>query len=76
MLKMYLSLFIKICLTFFKKYVLYFIRVPEDQQSMFLPDITEEEETDTIHQRTTPKSSFSNLFSNASTGSDSAGIWR
>ncbi|XP_024220172.1 bestrophin-4 isoform X2 [Halyomorpha halys] len=46
--------------------------VPEDQQSMFLPDITEEEE---VEQRSTPKASFSNLF-NHSASSGPAGIWR
>lgn len=51
--------------------------VPENMQTMFLPDITEEDEAESVvHLKGTPKNSYSNLFSGASSASDSAGIWR
>lgn len=55
-----------------------FFRVPEDQQGMFLPEITEEDEDDNDNQsikRSTPKtSSFSSLLNAGSC--PTAGIWR
>uniref|UniRef100_A0A146MHT0 Bestrophin homolog n=1 Tax=Lygus hesperus TaxID=30085 RepID=A0A146MHT0_LYGHE len=46
------------------------MQVPEEQQTMFLPEIIEEED----EPPRTPKNSFPNLFVN--TPSPSAGIWR
>uniref|UniRef100_A0A224Y0G2 Bestrophin homolog n=1 Tax=Panstrongylus lignarius TaxID=156445 RepID=A0A224Y0G2_9HEMI len=52
------------------------MQVPEDQQSMFLPEIAEEEEQDTI--RNTPKNSVPNLLmpTPPTPSSAPAGIWR
>ncbi|KAL1115874.1 hypothetical protein AAG570_006163, partial [Ranatra chinensis] len=49
--------------------------VPEDQQSMFLPEIIEEDEVNDPSMRAAPKSSFPNIF-NMTSASPSAGIWR